>query len=397
MTVTLYQDIDNNGIYSPGDKFFAATATDATGAYLFTGLGDGKYVVMVDPATTPAGYTQTGDPEANNDNQGGATISGGNSVLTMDFGYKPPASAHAISGTIWNDNGAGGGVAGDGILNGTEPGIQNVNVCLYDSTGAILLTCVTTPANGSYSFPGLADGTYVVKVNPATLPSPAYGQTGDPDPLKDDMTTVLVSGANVTNKNFGYREVLGSISGTVCVGGGDGQCNPGETTLPLVTVTLIYFGADGIPGTGDDTSTVKQTDGSGNYTFPNLVPGQYQIVETNPANYSSVADADGGNPDNISLVLAHGQNAIDQDFEDASTASGFIGDLVWWDVNQDGRRDAGEPGIPDVTVELYNSVGNLIGTDVTDANGKYDFVSLAAGAYTVQDRQRRIRGGQHVV
>ena len=38
VTVILYQDNDNNGIYSIGDKFLAATTTDPSGAYLFAGL-----------------------------------------------------------------------------------------------------------------------------------------------------------------------------------------------------------------------------------------------------------------------------------------------------------------------------------------------------------------------
>ena len=81
---------------------------------------------------------------------------------------------------------------------------------------------------------------------------------------------------------------------------------PGETGL-VTTVTLIYAGPDGILGTSDDVSTPTTTDANGDYTFPNLLPGQYQIVETNPANYVSLADADGGNPDNISLTLALGR------------------------------------------------------------------------------------------
>ena len=61
--------------------------------------------------------------------------------------------------------------------------------------------------------------TYVVKVDPTTLPSTAYDQTGDPDPTKDNKTTVIVIGANVADKDFGYREIQGSISGTVVRGG----------------------------------------------------------------------------------------------------------------------------------------------------------------------------------
>ncbi len=45
-------------------------------------------------------------------------------------------------------------------------------------------------------------------------------------------------------------------------------------------------------------------------------------------------------------------------------------------------QDAGEPGIPNVTVTLTNGNG-AIQTDVTDANGIYGFIDLLAGTYTV--------------
>jgi uncharacterized repeat protein (TIGR01451 family) len=51
-----------------------------------------------------------------------------------------------------------------------------------------------------------------------------------------------------------------------------------------------------------------------------------------------------------------------------------IGDFVWNDLNRDGIQDAGEPGIPNITVQLYNDASNsLIQTTVTDQNGFYIF------------------------
>ncbi len=380
VTVTLYQDTNNDGIYSIGDKFMAATATDPNGAYLFTGLADGTYFAIVDPTTVPTGYTQTGDPELNNDNRGTAVVSSGGSVLTMDFGYKPPATAHVVSGTVWNDD------DGNGVITGGEGLIPNATVCLYDSTGTVELTCTTTDTNGYYVFPGVADGSYIVKVDPTTLPSLAFTPTYDPTMPLDNQTPVTVSGADVTNQNFGYREILGSISGTVCEGDGDGLCEPGESGLTPVTVTLIWAGPDGIMGTTDDVSMPTTTDANGNYSFPDLVPGLYQIIETNPLNYVSLADADGGNPDSISLYLPLGLVLNDMDFEDELVDIGYIGDKVWWDIDNDGIQDAGEPGIPGVTVELYKS-GNPTTpykTMTTDATGKYEFTALAADDYIVR-------------
>jgi hypothetical protein len=71
---------------------------------------------------------------------------------------------------------------------------------------------------------------------------------------------------------------------------------------------------------------------------------------------------------------------------DAGTA-GSIGDTVWLDANRNNGQDAGEPGIPGVTVSLIKDLDGdgfwdagepIIATDVTDLNGQYQFTGLPA-------------------
>ncbi|HEU4322944.1 MAG TPA: SdrD B-like domain-containing protein, partial [Roseiflexaceae bacterium] len=57
-----------------------------------------------------------------------------------------------------------------------------------------------------------------------------------------------------------------------------------------------------------------------------------------------------------------------------------IGDRIWNDINHNGVQDAGEVGIPGVTVSLYDGSGNLIARVTTDANGNYIFPNLQPGA-----------------
>lgn len=62
-----------------------------------------------------------------------------------------------------------------------------------------------------------------------------------------------------------------------------------------------------------------------------------------------------------------------------------IGDFVWNDANHNGIQDAGETGIANVTVQLYNCNNNsLVATTATNANGGYLFGNLAAADYYVQ-------------
>ena len=63
---------------------------------------------------------------------------------------------------------------------------------------------------------------------------------------------------------------------------------------------------------------------------------------------------------------------------------GAIGNYVWVDENSDGYQDAGEPGLPNVTVKLYDTAGNVVATTYTDAHGGYLFDNVAPGSYFVR-------------
>ncbi len=60
-----------------------------------------------------------------------------------------------------------------------------------------------------------------------------------------------------------------------------------------------------------------------------------------------------------------------------------LGDTVFSDPDGDGLQDAGEPGIPGVTVELLDAAGAFVASTTTDAAGHYDF-QVEAGTYTVR-------------
>jgi uncharacterized repeat protein (TIGR01451 family) len=60
-----------------------------------------------------------------------------------------------------------------------------------------------------------------------------------------------------------------------------------------------------------------------------------------------------------------------------------IGNTVWLDEDGDGDQDAGEVGIPNVVVELYNANRTLVMTTTTDASGGYLFDGVVIGTYTV--------------
>ena len=99
-------------------------------------------------------------------------------------------------------------------------------------------------------------------------------------------------------------------------------------------------------------------------------PGSYQNVIPVGA-LSSNQGASNTEPATDTLVVTAAANAA-------------IGDFVWNDVNANGIQDAGEAGIPNVTVHLLDSGGAVIGTTTTDANGLYHFTNLVPGTYSVE-------------
>jgi plastocyanin len=124
----------------------------------------------------------------------------------------------------------------------TGNGLSGVTMSLSGASTA------TTPtdASGNYTFTGLDNGIYAI------TPS-RTGYTFSP--VSSPQT---VSGANVTAVNFTATAVTYSISGQVTLTG---------TGLSGVTMALT--------GTHTDNAT---TDAGGNYTFANLVDGNYTIT-----------------------------------------------------------------------------------------------------------------------
>ncbi|MCS7039663.1 MAG: hypothetical protein NZP34_08675, partial [Caldilineales bacterium] len=113
------------------------------------------------------------------------------------------------------------------------------------------------------------------------------------------------------------------------------------------------------------------SDNQGNYLIPGLKPGSRVVRVQRPGGLSGPTHVPvsllsrqvGGNTHILNLGLL--------------SATGGIAGTVFFDGNGNGVRDAGEPGLSGVTVQ----VGALTAT--TDANGAYVFGGLAPSTYTV--------------
>jgi len=90
--------------------------------------------------------------------------------------------------------------------------------------------------------------------------------------------------------------------------------------------------------------------------------------------------------DNPNLIVKIGEiGASDQvTVEVSNSQCAELGDYVWEDLDTDGIQDSNEKGVPGVTVKLYDSSNTQVGTDVTDANGRYLFTGLVPETYRVE-------------
>lgn len=333
---TIFVDADGDGVQEAGEaglagltvylydgsgtSLLATAVTDADGLYLFEGLADGAYVVVLDTDPIPAGYIQTADPDESGvpcsicDGQGSASVVGGGYELSMDFGYMPVAPNYSVSGTVFDD------LNGDGIEDTGELPLAGITVELVvdmfgNGTQYRTFTAVTD-SFGNYSVSGIPEGSHVtIHVDTSTLPNSAYTATLPAPPVR----TVNNLQSDVFDQDFGFRMLQSSISGSVCIGNGNGDCNkpgdPVEIGKADTTVYLTYAGKDGILGTADDQLTTTTTDSNGDYSFSGLVPGVYQLTKQNPSGTNSLADYDGSNPNDIRTILFIGEDITNQDFE----------------------------------------------------------------------------------
>ena len=148
VVVLLYANTDKDGAVDPGELQVAAQRTDANGAYLFTGLAAGDYLVEVDTATLPAGLSLTSGAFAN------VTLATSASVdLTQDAGYSPSTN-YALGNRVWHD------VDGDNVQDPGEVGIGGATVTVTRTTaGPCNPGCTaTTDAAGFWIVTGLTTG-----------------------------------------------------------------------------------------------------------------------------------------------------------------------------------------------------------------------------------------------
>lgn len=226
-----------------GSGGVAATAvTSGGGYYSFPHLGPGSYTVRVVSSTVPAGMDPTYDADGTTTPYTAAvSVAPGAAVNSVDFGFRKLVT---IGDRVWND------WDGDGVQDAGEPGLNGLTVQLVNSSSTVVATAVTS-GDGNYSFPGVAAGTYTVRVVPPACMAPTYDVDGTATP---NAATVAATD-NLSGVDFGYRTTARPGTGTI------GYWKNHAAAWPVQQITVggvTYSKAQaislmGTPGKGDKT------------------------------------------------------------------------------------------------------------------------------------------------
>jgi len=371
--------INLTGTDGMGNSVSASATTDENGDYSFS-VPPGTYTVS---EVLPSGWTQSYPASGSYT----VTLASGDVDDGNDFGNFRNATK---SGMKFHD------LNGNGVNDG-EPGLPGwtINLTGTDGMGNSVSASATTDENGDYSF-SVPPGTYTVS---EVLPS-GWTQSY---PASGSYTVTLASGDVDDGNDFGnFRNA--TKSGMKFHDLNRDGLNDSEPGLEGWTINLT--GSDGM---GNAVSEATTTDESGHYSF-SVPPGSYTVYETLQANWVQMAPQAGAGivaaPNGTlgySVTLTSGQMDDGNDFGNAATPA-FTGSK-YYDANENGGQDSGEPGLPGWTIELYRDVdgdglfepngpfgvlgddGDPVATAVTDTNGDYNLgsLSLASGRYFIRE------------
>lgn len=446
------KDFWNNDIGTAGAP---VTVSSSGGDFLFDRLpragAAGYTIVQTQPANYADRYETAGTaggqvpPAVCDGVQNCAAGAAQNSIAQIALGQGVQASGYlfqeygyaTVSGYVYADaNNDGQHGAGETGLPGVTLKIAGTTYAGADLCATLGAACsATTNAAGLYTFLVPSGANYTVSEQ--TLPAgyfdgkdqngsgaanvlPASAGRAAPEAI---VIGQVDPGTTYAERNFGELPA-GSIAGNVYIdSNGDAVRQPAESAgVPGVTVTIggnDYRGVAVCPSSALPSCSVP-TNGTGAYLIGGLPPSDaagYSVTETAAAGLSHTGTQAGslggvinGAPRAANagvtgaavksasgIVLAPGATATGYNFgEQGQGIAGF----VYADMNRDGVKGAGEPGIAGVTVTLSGST--VSGANVcsvlpanacvatTGADGSYSFIAVPQSnpaGYTIKETQ----------
>ncbi|MFL5328736.1 MAG: SdrD B-like domain-containing protein [Gemmataceae bacterium] len=217
--------------------------------------------------------------------------------------------------------------------------------------------------------------------NPAIITNVATGGSDQFDTIPNNNTAQSV--VTPTTANLSLVKTVNSptpnigdvVTYTVTLS----NAGPDVATDPVVydplPPGLQFVSASATAGTYDVDN--------GRWQLPNFLSGatatltlQALVVGPGATLYTARASATEFDPDTSNNVATA-----------AITPGGNLGGSVYLDLNGDGLRGVGEPGVAGVTVQLRNAGNAVIATATTDAAGVYTIIGVVPGTYSLVEIQ----------
>ena len=425
VTVTLTDGAGNPVIDLDGNPV-EPVPTDANGKYEFTNLmpnvdrivanaGEENYKVVF---TVPAGYSATtsnaGDPEKDsNGADSSVTLAQGQNDETVDLGLVADGT---IGDTLfWDVDNSGGSEP-----SGADKPLVGVTVTLtYTTPAGVEKTLTTvTDADGHYSFKDLAPGDYVVTVDKASLATVCPECTAQTHAPSGDLTAsegqelsltskVTLSPGAMTNndQDWAFTGVANTAIGKAIADPAEvpaGGFTPGTSVTYTLTVTnegpspaTGVIAQDKLPAgvtfvSAEGDGTFDAASGKWDLSAEVIEKGATRTLRITVTIDASAVGSVVTNTATIEKQDQIGDKTPDNTSSVPLTAGYTIAGKLYNDADASFSSSDSEAPYAGVTVALLkrdgtpvlDKDGNLV-TAVTDAEGKYSFVGLALGEYTV--------------
>lgn len=308
-------------------------------------------------------------------------------------------------------------VGGSGVVNQSTSTSLDIAFDAIAIGGSVTITYV---ANIDPAYQNGQTITNIVNLDYTSLPGPngttpnptgsnTPGAPGEPDGKRDGSGGVNdyfdSATASITVSPSGPNSISGWVFGDT---DHSGYYTPGDALLAGAVISILDMNGNPVVDVNGNIVAPQTTGADGAFSFINLPDGVYQLIEDydEEANgYTDGLDFPGlinGVPDttaqtdpsppgdrifNISLQGgAVGTQYLFGECPCPVTINGYI----YLDSNRNCIKDPGEPGlIGNVQLTdlngnpVYDASGNLVPVIQTDANGFYQFLNLAPGAYRV--------------
>jgi len=424
----VYRDTNDDGIRQGSEAGIAGVQVRLTGRDLYgnpvditrttSGTGDCLFDNLAPSDASGYALAEIAQPSGFFDGQERAGSSGpvvpGSKSTDVISGIALPANMAltgytfgelqnaAIAGRVWHDRN------NNGVIDGSEAErIGGVTITLTgtDDQGNPITRTAVTDGSGAYSFANLRPGTYMLaETQPASwLAGRAAAGTGitgtvgiADSALPSATFGNVINGIQVQAGNAGVEYNFGELRPGTLAGlvwydvDNSGAQNGTEPGIATVTVTLT-----GTDYRGNAVATqVATTNATGAYSFADLLPGTYTVVETQPADYTDgllqLGTVDGAAS---GTTATNRFNAIVIGSQGAGVAYNFgelgrgIAGTVYNDLNDDGIQQGSEVGIPGVAIRITGC--GVDRTTATAPDGSYQFTGLpnCPGGYTLIQTQ----------